>query len=95
MKGLIARLRERPKLRLGNEHRQAVIMAAVRTDKNKINCLHSSIINISPWECESYIIKWDTNMRKQDSEKKGLISVGMNKSEHLNKQSTFRKSYIQ
>ena len=57
----------------GNEHRQAVIMAAVRTDKNKINYLHSSIVNISPWECESYIIKWDTNMSKQESGKKGLI----------------------
>ena len=48
---------KRPQLRLGNEHRQAVIMAAVRADKNKINYMHSSIINISPWECESYIIK--------------------------------------
>ena len=31
-----------------------------------------SIIKISPWECESYTIKWDANMYMQDSLKKGL-----------------------
>ena len=50
-------------------------MAAVTTDIKQINYLHFSIINISPWECESYTIKWDANMHKQDSGKKGLHVV--------------------